>query len=489
MKEVKRIVVVGGGTAGWITASWFARRWGKLIDVTVIDKYEPERVGVGEATLLTFPVVMQKMGFKVEDWMNRIDATFKAGILFPGWGREDNVIWHPFGFTSIGDKKVPMYDIWTNYQDKYDIKDISPLYRTAMENKIELDYIKDTYAYQIDCGKLVTFLHDNCNKICNYIQSDVKTVVKVEDNVEKIILEDGSEITADIFIDCTGWNQLLIGKDNNVDLSDRLFIDAALAGRVKYENPDKEMHPYTDCQAMEHGWRWRIPTRSRIGTGYCFNRDVNDPDEVRQAFSDHWNGRIKPDEMRLLDWKPQYVKNFWEGNVVPIGLSAGFIEPLESTGLALMIRGVEYLEEGVFGGYFDSKVEAPFYDAKMKCSYESAVDYVNMHYSYCQRKGKFWDYVRSKYQKSSMQEMMEGYIQDPNIRTLQTGKVGSFFDGTNWHVWLLQLMTTEINPKEYWKKDETALPRYENFLNHVLPDNQANSVIQSEYINHIDSLV
>ena len=122
MKEVKKIVVVGGGTAGWITASWFSRRWGNLIDVTVIDKYEPERVGVGEATLLSFPGVMQKMGFKVEDWMNRIDATFKAGILFPGWGREDNVIWHPFGFTSIGDKKVPMYDIWTNYQNDYDLK-------------------------------------------------------------------------------------------------------------------------------------------------------------------------------------------------------------------------------------------------------------------------------------------------------------------------------------------------------------------------------
>ena len=489
MKKVNKLVIVGGGSAGWITASWFSRRWGKMIDVTIIDKYQPERVGVGEATLLSFPSVMQSMGFKVEDWINRIDATFKAGILFPGWGREDKVIWHPFGFTSIGDNKVPMYDIWSNYQSKYDVKEISPLYRTAMGNKIELDYIKDTYAYQIDCGKLVTFLHDNCNRICNYIQSDVKTVVKVDDDVEKIILEDGSEIKADLFIDCTGWNQLLIGKEDNVDLSDRLFIDSALAARVKYENPDKEMHPYTDCQAMEHGWRWRIPTRSRIGTGYCFNRDVNDPDEVRQSFSDHWNGRIKPDEMRLLDWKPQYVKNFWEGNVVPIGLSAGFIEPLESTGLALMIRGVEYLEEGIFGGYFDSKVEAPFYDAKMKCSYESAVDYVNMHYSYCQRKGKFWDYVRSKYQKSSMQEMMEGYIQDPNIRTPQTGKVGSFFDGTNWHVWLLQLMTTEINPKEYWKKDETALPRYENFLNHVLPDNQANSVIQSEYINHIDSLV
>ena len=464
MKEVSKLVIVGGGSAGWITASWFSRRWGSKMDVTIIDKYKPERVGVGEATLLSFPGVMEQMGFKVEDWINRIDATFKAGILFPGWGREDNVIWHPFGFTSIGDKKVPMYDIWTNYQDKYDIKDISPLYRTAMENKIELDYIKDTYAYQIDCGKLVTFLHDNCNKICNYIQSDVKTVVKVEDNVEKIILEDGSEITADIFIDCTGWNQLLIGKDNNIDLSDRLFIDAALAGRVKYENPDKEMHPYTDCQAMEHGWRWRIPTRSRIGTGYCFNKNITSPDEVAKQFSEHWNGRIKPEDMKLFDWKPQVLDKFWKGNVVSIGLSAGFIEPLESTGLAMMIRGCEYLEESLYGCVYNPIFEPDMYNIRMKASFETAIDYVNMHYSYCERKGKFWDYVRLCHEKSGMQIFMENQIQDPNHDTLQTDKISSFFGGTNWHVWLLQLMP-EINKKTYWYPDTvTLIGKFENYI-------------------------
>ena len=463
MKEISKLVVVGGGSAGWITASWFSRRWGSKMDVTIIDKYKPERVGVGEATLLSFPGVMEMMGFKVEDWINKIDATFKAGILFPGWGREDNVIWHPFGFTSIGEKKVPMYDIWTNYQDKYDIKDISPLYRTAMENKIEIDYIKDTYAYQIDCGKLVTFLHDNCNRICNYIQSDVKTVVKVEDNVEKLILEDGSEITADIFIDCTGWNQLLIGKDNNVDLSDRLFIDAALAGRVKYENPDKEMHPYTDCQAMEHGWRWRIPTRSRIGTGYCFNKNITSPDEVAQQFSEHWNGRIKPEDMRLLDWKPQMLDKFWKGNVVSIGLSAGFIEPLESTGLAMMIRGCQYLEESLYGCIYNPVFEPDIYNIRMKASFETAVDYVNMHYAYCERKGKFWDYVRLSHEKSGMQILMEDQIQDPNRDTLQTDKISSFFGGTNWHIWLLQLMP-EINKKTYWYPDTVdILSRFDNY--------------------------
>ena len=463
MKKVNKIVIVGGGSAGWIAASWFSRRWGKMIDVTIIDKYKPERVGVGEATLLSFPSVMQKMGFKVEDWMNRIDATFKAGILFPGWGREDKVIWHPFGFTSIGENKVPLYDIWTNYQDKYDIKDISPLYQSAINNSIEIDYIADTYAYQIDCGKLVTFLHDNCIKWCNYIQSDLKTVVKVEDEVEKIILEDGSEITADIFIDCTGWNQLLIGKDNNVDLSDRLFIDAALAGRVKYENPDKEMHPYTDCQAMEHGWRWRIPTRSRIGTGYCFNKNITSPDEVAQQFSEHWNGRIKPEDMRLLDWKPQMLDKFWKGNVVSIGLSAGFIEPLESTGLAMMIRGCQYLEESLYGCIYNPVFEPDIYNIRMKASFETAVDYVNMHYAYCERKGKFWDYVRLSHEKSGMQILMEDQIQDPNRDTLQTDKISSFFGGTNWHIWLLQLMP-EINKKTYWYPDTVdILSRFDNY--------------------------
>ena len=377
----------------------------------------------------------------------------------------------------MGDKKVPLYDIWTNYQDKYDIKDISPLYQSAMNNCIEIDYIADTYAYQIDCGKLVKFLHDNCKRICNYIQSDVKTVVKIEDDIEKIILEDGSEITGDLFIDCTGWNQLLIGGDDNIDLSDRLFIDSALAARVKYEDPKTEMHPYTDCQAMEHGWRWRIPTRSRIGTGYCFNRTITDPDTVAQAFSEHWNGRIKPDEMRLLDWKPQYTEKFWKGNAVAIGLSAGFIEPLESTGLALMIRGCEYLEEAIYGCIYNPIYAADMYNTRMKASFETAVDYVNMHYSYCERKGKFWDYVRLAHEKSGMQKIFEGQISNPNIGVFQGDTQSSFFGGTNWQAWLLQLMP-EIPKKNYWYPETVdIISRFDKYIE-TLDNNVKNATPQ-----------
>ena len=476
MKVVKKIVIVGGGTAGWITASWFARRWNKRIDVVVIDKSQPERVGVGEATLLSFPAVMRQMNYEPQQWMNEIDATYKAGILFPGWGKEENVIWHPFGFGIIGDgddpsiPRVPLYDIWTSYQDQYDIKDISGLYKSAMNNKIETDYIRDTYAYQIDCGKLVQFLQKNTIPyLKEYIQSDVVDVYRdglsddvTKSDIKKLILDDGSEITGDLFIDCTGWKQMLVGN-HNIDLSDRLFIDTAFAAKVEYENKSQEMHPYTDCAALEHGWRWRIPTRSRIGTGYCFNRSVTDPDVVADAFVEHWNNRIKKEDLRMLDWKPQYVEKFWEGNVVPIGLSAGFIEPLESTGLALMIRGCEFLEECMVDCFYNP-YETGIYDIRMKCAFESAVDYVNMHYSYCERKGKFWDYVRLSHEKSGMQKYMEDQINDPHLTTFQQHRSSSFFGGSNWHVWLLQLMS-EIPKKEYWYKDvKDIVPRFENYI-------------------------
>tara|TARA_A100001388_G_scaffold242651_1_gene199572 strand:- start:1424 stop:2923 length:1500 start_codon:yes stop_codon:yes gene_type:complete len=492
MKVVKKIVIVGGGTAGWITASWFARRWNKRIDVVVIDKSQPERVGVGEATLLSFPAVMRQMNYEPQQWMNEIDATYKAGILFPGWGKEENVIWHPFGFGIIGDgddpslPRVPLYDIWTSYQDQYDIKDISGLYKSAMNNKIETDYIRDTYAYQIDCGKLVQFLQKNTIPyLKEYIQSDVVDIYRdgLSDNVtksdiKKLILDDGSEITGDLFIDCTGWKQMLVGN-HNIDLSDRLFIDTAFAAKVEYENKSQEMHPYTDCAALEHGWRWRIPTRSRIGTGYCFNRSITDPDVVADAFVEHWNNRIKKEDLRMLDWKPQYVEKFWEGNVVPIGLSAGFIEPLESTGLALMIRGCEFLEECMVDCFYNP-YETGIYDIRMKCAFESAVDYVNMHYSYCERKGKFWDYVRLSHEKSGMQKYMEDQINDPHLTTFQQHRSSSFFGGSNWHVWLLQLMS-EIPKKEYWYKDvKDIVPRFENYIQRL--DNSVKQSISQKSI-------
>ncbi len=226
MKRIKRLVIVGGGTAGWITASWFARRWGKMMEVVVIDKSEPERVGVGEATLLSFPNVMKMMGYKPTDWLEEIDATFKAGILFPGWGKEDKTIWHPFSFTSVGDSKTPLYDLWSSFQDEYDLKKISPMYVSSMANRIETEYTHDSYAFQIDCGKLVGFLQKNTIPyLKEYIQSDVVDIIRdgqADDitcsGIKHLVLDDGSKITGGTFCNVYGNDFIFAENPKNENL-------------------------------------------------------------------------------------------------------------------------------------------------------------------------------------------------------------------------------------------------------------------------------
>ena len=181
--------------------------------------------------------------------------------------------------------------------------------------------------------------------------------------------------------------------------------------------------------------------------------------------------------MRLLDWKPQYTEKFWKGNAVAIGLSAGFIEPLESTGLALMIRGCEYLEEAIYGCIYNPIYAADMYNTRMKASFETAVDYVNMHYSYCERKGKFWDYVRLAHEKSGMQKIFEGQISNPNTGVFQGDTQSSFFGGTNWQAWLLQLMP-EIPKKNYWYPETVdIISRFDKYIE-TLDNNVKNATPQ-----------
>ena len=459
MKKIKNITIVGGGSAAWLAATYLQNNFWNL-PVTVIDKEVGNPIGVGEATVLTFPHFLRKCGINLPEWFKNIDATYKAGIEFPHWKNPNNTVWHPFYLNrSYMVDACTQYDVWANNQQLDFKKTALPTYDVNMANKLDMWGSFETLAYHIDAGKLVKELQRICHTTVKTIKSDVVKVNKDYDgNIISLELKNGMTHHSDFYIDCTGFASIL-KEAKRVELlgNGRLFTNAAVAGHVPYEDFEKECVPYVKCPAVDHGWIWKIPVQSRIGSGLVFNKDITDPEEAKRYFCEHWDNRIKPEDLKLIDWVPYYSKNFWEGNVVSIGLSGGFIEPLESTGLSCMIKGIKHLEERIRIGYTDQN-DRNYYNTRLGCYYENAIDFVNMHYSKTELSSKFWDYVKENHTPSDYQLWMEDVMRDPGFRNhvaVQTQNTNTIFHPSSWFAWMAQF-EFEFNPEKHSFKTEIA---------------------------------
>lgn len=450
---INHIVIVGGGTSGWLTAASLSHKI-KNVKVTLIDKDQSNSVGVGEATLVKFDGFLQKFcGFTIEDWFFKLETSMKSGILFPEWGNSENVVWHPFYFPYVS-SEVPLCDAWSNWKEFSDIKSMLPLYDISLSNLIELDEIESykSYAYHINCAKLVEFLQEKLQDKITHIKSDVIDIVRNDLNdIETLVLKDGSKINADIFIDCTGFKSILKNNRDRVDLIGRLFCDTAVAGHVPYLNKEEELHPYVVSHAVDHGWVWNIPLQSRIGTGIVFNRSITDIDDAKKYFVNYWENRVDVDSLKVIDWTPYYDKNIWEGNVISIGLSSGFIEPLESTGIALICAGIAELVNILHLRHY-TQHDINLYNSYMINMFEGCIDFVNMHYSITDKNTPFWNYVKENYVMSDTQKHFLENMQS-NEPSIIDGP-SSIFGGANWIYWLIQ-MNYPINEKFYISKEES----------------------------------
>ena len=224
-----------------------------------------------------------------------------------------------------------------------------------------------------------------------------------------------------------------------------MFVDTAVAGHVPYlEEGDckckggtnSEKHPYVSCPVTDHGWIWKIPLQSRIGSGMVFNREITDPEEAKQYFVDYWDGRVDKDSLKIIDWHPYYDRNIWDKNVISIGLAAGFIEPLESTGVALIIEGVVKAVEILRGRYFNN-FDIDIYNAYLINLFENCADFVSMHYDLSTHQSPFWDYVRDTFEPSDYCRVFQDNISGPQTSIID-GKPG-MFGGSNWLYWMLQM--------------------------------------------------
>ena len=469
--KVKDIVIVGGGSSGWMAAAAISRC--NDVNVTLVDKEVPTPLGVGEATLLSFEKFMvEQCGFNPNEFLRELDAGLKAGILFKDWGHKGNEIWLPFYWLNypFSDPPVSMVDAWSTSQD-IDFKKLEVLYQCSMDNIIDRTQIGEGYAVHIDCIKLINYIKEKISDRITYVNSSVKDI---SGNI--LDLENGDQIYADLFIDCTGFKSILKRKRDRVNLSDRLYVDTAVAGPIEYEDKHNEFRPYTTTTAVYDGWIWNTPLQSRIGTGLVFNRNITSIDQAKEYFCSFWDQRTTPDKLKVIDWTPYYDTNQWDGNVVSIGLSAGFIEPLESTGLGLIIEGIKTLSKLLNDG-FCNQYDINYYNNHMALAYEQCVDYVNSHYSKSNINSPFWDYVRDNYKMSEAQEVFLDEMSSEN-KTIMPGGKGFIFGVGNWIHWLIQA-GYPLEPRSWMQHD-----KMDESLNHLIECEDKKIELGTDLLNH-----
>lgn len=442
MFESKRIVIVGGGTSGWLAAAYLVNQGHSI---TLVDKEESEPVGVGEATLLNFGQFMEDCGFDFYDWFTNCRASYKQGILFKNWDTHRDV-WHPFSLnTFIPNTDFTKYDLWSNCQHLNFREHAINGYNLCVKHNCVMDNL--TTAYHIDCSLLVRYVK---NSLLRYDENkfmfiphevDKVNVNSETGNCENIFLKNGVTVAGDLFIDCTGWTRLLSSGREIQDLSNILICDSAIAGQIE----NVMGVPYTICEPMEDGWMWKISVQStdpssigRLGTGLVFNRSITDIEDAKQKLSDYWNGPryrgLLPGSMRLLKWRPERVIKPWDGNVIQVGLSSGFIEPIESTSISILIDSILCIADCL-----DIKNSGSVYNKRMEWIWKDAVSFVNLHYTALQahKNSEFWNEAKKLEEVPEIQYYKDFMRSEKRFSLVHNTNV--IFNENNWVCWLTQL--------------------------------------------------
>ena len=430
-QQIKEIVIVGGGSAGWIVAASLITQ---LIDVkiTVIESPDIPTVGVGESTVGGIRAWLRMVGIRDQDFVKASDASYKLAIKFNNFYKKNSGSWYyPFGHACLKDtahgredwfiKKAlypdtPSHDYANSYY---------PQMALVNDNKIMLndgnldnfDFYNDT-AFHFDAAKLGAWLRDHhcVPKGVVYVSDEVKSISTDDNGIAELVLNSGSKITADLFVDCTGFKSLLLGEALGVPFNSYeklLPNNRAWATRIDYTDKEKQLDSVTDCTALENGWVWNIPLWSRVGTGYVYSDKYITPEQAKEDFITHLKSKgYDPTGCEFRDIKMRVGKHekLWVKNVVALGLSAAFIEPLESTGLLTTHDFAKTLCSVLLRGSV-SQWDRDEFNLKCEDEFNYWAQFVSMHYALSHRDDS--DYWRDIGKKSYVDLV-------PTISRLQT---------------------------------------------------------------------
>ncbi|MDT8758534.1 tryptophan 7-halogenase [Sphingomonas psychrotolerans] len=407
-RRIRNIVIVGGGTAGWMAAATFARILGSdFASVTLIESDEIGIVGVGEATIPQMATFNRMLGIDENAFVSATKGSFKLGIQFVNWGRQGHTYFHPFGKYGVDMLGVSFHAYFLRLHQRGEAPDLDQWSLQAMasrDNKFMRSIeagrspLSDiAYAFHFDAGLYARFLRSYA-QARGVVRREGKIVdvrLRGEDGfVQSVVLEDGSEIHGDLFVDCSGFRGLIIEqalKAGFTDWSHYLPCDRAIA--VPCESVD-EWTPYTRSTAHQAGWQWRIPLQHRTGNGHVFCSRYMSDDEATAILLANLDGKPLA-EPRTVPFRTGHRSKFWVKNCVALGLAGGFIEPLESTAIWLIQSGLSRFLT-MFPDREFNQADIDRYNRIMATDYAEIRDFIILHYHATERDDSpFWDYCRN----------------------------------------------------------------------------------------------
>ena len=495
-QPVQKVVIVGGGTAGWMTAGVLSR-WLSKVEIKLIESDEIGIIGVGEATI---PGIRKYLGFAGLDPLKMISetkATFKLGIQFVDWGAPgesyihgfgkigQDLLWlHPHQLWMAGRERVPSA---IKPFDAYALNCVASLQnRFAFPDRRNpgspLAHID--YAYHFDASLFARYLRaESEGRGVERVEGRIVDVIRNSETgfVEKVRLSDEREVEGDLFVDCSGMRALLIGDALGVgyeDWNEWLLCDRAMAVPCESVSP---LTPYTRSTAKKAGWQWRIPLQHRIGNGYVYSSSMIGDDEVATTLLDSLDGKALADP-RPVRFRPGRRLKAWDKNVVAIGLSSGFLEPLESTSIHLIQTGITKLL-ALFPAQGFSEPDIAEYNRQSRFEFEDVRDFIIAHYKVTRRTDDpFWDHVRTMAIPDSLQERFDLF--QSSGRWFKHGAAELFAEESWVQVLLGQGSKARPDPVAQFVSDEELVA----FLNDIVDVNEEVAAGMPDHAEFVASL-
>ncbi len=416
---IRSVVIVGGGTAGWMTAATLSKSFPHLKGgIRLIESQEIGTVGVGEATIPPIIDYLRTHAIDEDDLLRKTQATFKLGIEFKDWTRPGHSYVHPFGPTGLPKGGVPFYTYWHKCAlagtaapiEAYSLQALAARQHKFMRPvpRMHSPLATIVYALHLDATLFAAYLR-TCAEARGVVRTEGKVrsiALRPEDGfIESITLESGARIAADLYIDCTGFRGLLIEgalKSGYEDWTHWLPCDRAIAVPCERTGP---LSSLTRAMARRVGWQWRIPLQHRIGNGYVYSSRFIDDDTAQDILLRSLEGRPTREPLRLR-FTTGRRRRCWNRNCVAIGLSAGFLEPLESTGIHLIQRGIFVLLK-LFPDRHFRQPDIDRYNQQIAFDYERARDFLVAHYHFTEREEDFWRHCRGTELPETLKERLE----------------------------------------------------------------------------------